>query len=416
MIERAPRARDGSATALVARLEGSIVSAAIRRAARHPTRRLLWTAAVSVALVAAAVEIATSGSASRDLGSWAPSPAAIVAVAGGILAIAALFGRRTALTYGTRAADPTWWRYAGIDTGAGRRATTAILAMRTTALVAALAVPLGGLFAVADPARASAIVMMAVAAIVLAPLVVLASSATASRTGEARPPDVVEIIQAAAVAPNRVPRGLLAARWLVARRRREPLVPFVSFAGGLVVGVALPSVAARAGGQATALAVVIGGFALLVDGALRRTTAPATLLVPWWRTALGTSVRAIVAWAVADAFVVAAFGAGVSLALGAALRAPLLGIVAVPLVVSTPVALRMTALAVDSVFPGDRRGPAAFVRVLAVGALTVIVAVAGLGAGARGGVLASLLVTTAALVAVLLATAAFSARRLAASP
>lgn len=193
-------------------------------------------------------------------------------------------------------------------------------------------------------------------------------------------------------------------------------MPFVSFAGGLVAGVALPVVAARAGGQATALAVVIGGFALLADGALRRTTAPGTLLAPWWRSALGTSALAIVAWALADALVVAAFGAGASLALGTALRTPLLGVAAVPLVVLAPVALRVTALAVDSVFPGDRRGPGALVRVMAVGALTALTALAVLGAGARGGVLAALAATTAVLIAVIAVTAAISTRRLAASP
>jgi hypothetical protein len=478
-------------TALVARLEGMIALAAMRRAVWHPTRRLLWSAVVAVALGAAAVEIATSGSASRDLGSWAPSPVAIVAVAGGIVAIAALFGRRTTLTYGTRAADATWWRYAGIDTGAGQRATTAILATRMTAIVVAIAAPAGALFAVADPDRTSAVVMMALAAIAVAPLVVLASSATASRTAEARSPETAsrtaetrssetasrtaetrsletvsrtaetwssetalrtaearspetasrtvemrsseagEILDAAGrmtsdgmavserLVPTRIlkriPRGLLAARWLVARRRREPTVPFASFVAGLVAGVALPAVAARAGGQATALAVVIGGFALLTDGALRRTTAPATLLAPWWRAALGTSAPAIVAWALADAFAVAAFGAGTSLALGTALRTPLLGLAAVPLVVLAPVALRVTALGVDSVFPGDRRGPGAFVRVAVVGALTVLTVLAALGAGARGGLLASLAAPTAVLLAIIAATAEISTRRLAAS-
>jgi hypothetical protein len=403
-------------TALVVSLERQIVLAAIRRAVRHPTRRTLWIVVVLCALAAAAVEIATSGSASRNLGSWTPRPEIVIAVACAIVAIAALAGRRTTLTYGTRAADTTWWRYAGVDTVAGRRVTTVILAMRTTAIVTAVAVPVGVLFAVADPDRASAIVTMAVAAAALGPLVVLASSATASRTGEARPPHAAAERLSITAAPNRVPRGFFAARWLVARRRAEPLVPSVALASGLALGLAVPSIAARAGGQATALVVVLGGFALLVDGALRRTTAPATLLTPWWRAAFGTSAPAVVVWALADASTVIAFGVGASLGLGAMLVRPLFGLAALPLVVLAPVALRVTALAVDSVFPGDRRGPGGFVRVVVVGTFAALIAVAAFGAGAGGGILAAFLTATAALTAVIVAAAALSTRQLAASP
>ena len=177
----------------------------------------------------------------------------------------------------------------------------------------------------------------------------------------------------------------------------------------------LPFAAARAGGQTTALAIVVGGFALLVDGALRRTTAPATLLTPWWRAALGTSARSIAVWAFADAGKVVAFAATAAPALGIALGKPLLGVAAVPLVVLTPVASRLIALSVDVLFSRDRRGPGAFVRVVVTSALTVLVVLASLSAGARAGASAALAAATTLIVAYVVAAAAFCEWRLSAA-
>ncbi|HEX3462475.1 MAG TPA: hypothetical protein VHS78_00295 [Candidatus Elarobacter sp.] len=406
-------------TELVLRHEWSIARAAVRRVLLQPSRRTLWALVVALAMIAVALEVATSGSASRNLGSWSPIPLQIVAVACGAVAIAALAGRRTTLTYGTRAADAAWWRYAGVDTGAGHAATTAVLAVRTAFVVTAVAAPVAALFAIADVSHAAPVLEMAVAAIVIAPLVVLASSATASRSGEAFA--AAEVHRTAAAEPPRervqrkIPRGIAAARWLTARRRGEPLVPFGPFTGGLVVGAVAPWIAARAGGQATALAVVIGGFALLLDGALRRTTAPATLLTLWWRAAIGTSARSVVAWALADASAVVAFGAGAALVFGTALRTPLLGIAALPLILLAPVTLRTTALAVDTLFPADRHGPGAFMRLVVVGGSAAIIAIASFAAGACAGALASLVVATVLLLALLVLTAQMSARRLSAA-
>ena len=409
-------------TALLLRLEWRTAVAAARRAIRHPTRRTLWAIVAAAAALAVAVEIATSERASRNLGSWAPSLASIVGVVLAILAVAALAGRGTELPYGTRAPDATWWRYAGVGSDAGRRATTVLLTVRVAVLAMLVAVPCAIVFASADVHRAGTVVTMALAAMIVAPLAVAVSATTAKA-----PADETRIVavrapafgsageNGATQAKAAVPRGLAAARWLVAVRRREPLVPYVHLAGGALAGALLPAIAVRAGGQATALAVVIGGFALLLDGAFRRTTAPATLLTPWWRSALGTSPRAIVAWAFADASAVAAFGAGAAFALGIALGAPLLGIAAIPLVALVPVAVRTTALAADALFPGDRRGPGAFVRVLAVGGLAVLVATAALAAGAAGGAPVAIAAATVLILATVACGAAYSSRRLAAA-
>ncbi|MBV8369903.1 MAG: hypothetical protein JO036_13400 [Candidatus Eremiobacteraeota bacterium] len=401
-------------TASLLRFEATIARAAARRAVRHPTRRTLWSTVGALAVIAFAVEVVTSPNAARTLGAWSPTPVLVLAVCVVVLALAALAGRHTSLTYGTRAADTVWWRYAGVTTQEGQRATTAVLAVRATATVAAVAAPLGVLFASVDPARAGSIILMAVAAIGVAPLSVVTSSLTAFRTSDdsrARARDVV---------PNerwraRVPRGLAAARWLIARRRGEALVPLVHFLGGALLGAVLPFAAARAGGQTTALAVVVGGFALLVDGALRRTTAPATLLTPWWRAALGTSARAIAVWAFADAVQVAAFAAAAAPALGIAIGKPLLGVAAVPLVVLTPVASRLISLSVDVFFSRDRRGPGAFVRVVLTSALAVLVVLASLSAGARAGAPAALATATALVAAYAVAAAAFCEWRLSAA-
>jgi len=400
-------------TAPLLRLEWRIARAAVRRAVRHPTRRLLWMGVVAVALAAAGTDVATSSNAARTLGAWSPSPMLVVAAGCAVVGVAWLAGRYTTLTYGTRAADAIWWRYAGVPTREAERATTVLLAVRTTVIVATVAAPLGALFASADSERAGIIAFMALAAIAVAPLAVLASSAAAG----SREVDGVSDERARWSGPPRgpVPRGIAAARWLIAARRGEPTVPWIHFLGGVVLGTVLPFVAARVGGQTIALAVVIGGFALVLDGALRRTTAPGTLLTPWWRAAVGTSGRSIAAWAIADAASVAAFAAGAMLALGAMLRTPLLGIAALPLVVCAPVALRTTVLATDTLFPGDRRGPGAFVRVLVVGALTALVAVASFAAGARAGAPASLAVATAMLLGIVAMSALFASRRLSAA-
>ncbi|HEY0776344.1 MAG TPA: hypothetical protein VGD56_00100, partial [Gemmatirosa sp.] len=124
-------------------LEARVAYAALRRIVTHPSRRALWFVTGALAAVAIAFDVATSDVATRDLGSWTPSPLLVAAVAAGILAFAACIGMRTPLTYGTRAADITWWRFAGIATAAGQTATTAILTARATLYVALGAVPVG---------------------------------------------------------------------------------------------------------------------------------------------------------------------------------------------------------------------------------------------------------------------------------
>jgi hypothetical protein len=405
---------------LLLRHEARVVLAALRRVAIHPTRRALWIVVVSIAAVAIGFDIATSDAASRNLGAWAPSPLLLVGAALLVLALAALAGRMTPLTYGTRPADVTWWRYAGIGTQAGRHATTAVLTLRATATIALGAVPLGALFALAAPQRAGSVLLLALVAIVLTPVAVLVSSATAPRETaddvSAAHADVTAHAHRAPAIARRaaVPRGLAAARWLVARRRSERLVPYERFVAGAVGGIVAPRAAGIAGGELVAMAIVIGGAALLLDGALRRTTAPATLLSPWWRSAIGTSPRAIVAWALADATAVVLFGAGAAIGLGVAFGAPLLALAALPIVVLVPLALRLIVLGVDSLFPSalDRRGAGASLRVAAVAAATAAIVALSLFTGVRGGAIAAVVTASALLAASVAASARWCAARL----
>jgi hypothetical protein len=412
-------------TALLLRQEARLALGALRRAATHPTRRALWIAVGTVAAIAAGFDIATSDVASRNFGSWVPSPAVVVAFAAGVLALAALVGRITPLTYGTRPADAVWWRYGGIGAAAGRRATTAILALRATATIALGAIPLGTVFALAAPQRAHAILVLAAATVALAPLAVIVSSASAPRSSESASAFAPEPASAPVASEDggarndrrarsrSVPRGALAARWLVAARRGQALVPYRGLATGAIAGFVVPRYAGTAGGELVAMAVVIGGFALLLDGALRHTTAPATLLSPWWRSAIGTSANGIAVWALADAAQAYAFGAGAAIGLGAALGAPLLGFAAIPAVVLVPVALRLVALAVDVLFPSaaDRRGAGAALRCATVFVLAAATAALALAAGAHGGALASLAAITALLAVLVTISARWCATR-----
>lgn len=396
------------------RLETRIAFAAFRRIVTHPSRRALWLVVSALAVAAIAFDVATSGVASRDLGAWRPSAPLIAAVAGSVLVLAALVGTRTPLTYGTRAADAVWWRYAGIDTGSGQRATTVILSVRTTVFVALGAVPAGALFALAASQHAAAIVALAAVVIALAPVIVLVSSAFAPRMPAVAPDHVREGRRVVRAARRTVPRGFMAARWLIAARRNEMAVPYARFAFGLVAGLVAPRVAATAGGQLVSMVIVVGGLAVILDAAIRGTTAPATLRSPWWRAAFGTSSRGLATWAFCDAIGAAAPLTGIAVGLGVALGQPLPALAALPAVVLLPVALRLVVLCCDTFFPAatDRYGAGASARVFVVFELTADVVTLALMAGARGGVFASLAVVTAALLAIAAAAAGCAAARL----
>ncbi|HEV2739959.1 MAG TPA: hypothetical protein VGU66_15380 [Candidatus Elarobacter sp.] len=411
-------------TALL-RLEARVAFAALRRILTHPSRRALWFVTGALAATAIAFDVATSDVASRDLGRWTPSPLLVAAVAAGVLAFAALVGRRTPLTYGTRAADTVWWHYAGIDAGAGQRATTAILTLRATALIALGAVPIGALLALAAPQRAGAIVALAAIVIVLAPATVLVSSACAPRTvadgartsrSGARTTEALDDGAAPAAERSRteIPHGLMAARWLVAVRRGETLVPYDRFAFGVVAGFVAPRVSAVAGGQLIAMAIVIGGLAVLLDASIRGTTAPATLRSPWWRAAIGASPPALATWAFSDAAGTASLLAGLALGLGIALGNPAPAFAALPAILLVPTALRLVVLAVDTSYPAavDRRGAGATVRLVVVWQLTIAIFALAVVTGARGGAYASIAATTAALCVVVAAAAWYGAARL----
>jgi hypothetical protein len=393
-------------------LEVRVAFAAVRRIVTHPSRRVLWFGVAALAIVAIVFDVATSDVASRELGAWRPSALLMTLVSAGVLAFAALVGRRTPLTYGTRAADTVWWHYAGADTGLGQRATTAILTARATIAVALGAVPIGGLLALAAPQRAGTIIMLAAVVVALAPATVLASSAFAPRSSSA----VRTSPRTAAARASRtnVPLGFMAARWLIAMRRGEMLVPYDRLAFGTVAGLVAPRFSAVAGGQALSMAIVVGGLAVLLDAAIRGTTAPSTLRSPWWRAAVGTSPRALAAWAFCDALGAAAPLIGIAAGLGIALGRPLYALAALAAILLLPVALRLVALAADTVFPSaaDRYGAGASLRIFVVFELTADIVWLALVAGARGGAFASIAVTTAALLAVVAVAAWCSAVRL----
>ncbi len=384
---------------MLLRLEARVVLAALRRIAMRPSRRALWFATGALAAVAIAFDVATSDVASRDLGAWSPSPLLVAAVAAGILAFAALVGSRTPLTYGTRAADATWWHYAGVDTSTGQRATTAILTIRATLLIALGTVPVAAAIALAAPQRAGTIVALALVVTALAPATVLVSSAFAPRAA------ALPVAGAAASARKSrmpVPRGLAAARWLVAARRGETLVPFDRLAFGGVAGFVAPRFAAVTGGQLVAMAVVIGALSLVLDASVRGTTAPATLRSPWWRAAIGTSPLALAAWAFCDAAGTALLLIGLALGLGVALGNPLPALAVIPAIALVPIALRLVVLAVDTFYPAtiDRYGPGAGGRLTVVWVLTSATFTSAIVAGARGGAYASIAAATAILLAI----------------
>lgn len=407
------------------RFEATIAFAVFRRIVMHPSRRALWFIAGMLAAIAIVVDVVTSDVASRDLGAWSPSPLLVIGVAAGILALAAFVGSRTPLTYGTRAADAIWWRYAAVDTGTGQRATTAILTVRVMLGFSLGGVPIAALLALAAPQRAGTILALAGMMALLAPVTVLVSSAcaprriTAGRHGTAD--DAAARVLTVPTAPLaarssrlNIPRGLTAARWLVATRRGETLVPYDRFAYGVVAGALAPHVAALAGGQLVAMGIVVGGLAVIFDAAIRGTTAPSTFRSPWWRAAVGTSPVALAAWAFCDAAGVAATLTGVAVALGFALGDLLPAFAAIPAIVIVPAALRLVVLAVDTVFPAaaDRFGPGASARLTVVGQITAGVFTLALVTGARGGPLASIAATTVVLLAVVVAAAYISSARL----
>lgn len=206
----------------------------------------------------------------------------------------------------------------------------------------------------------------------------------------------------------------MAARWLVAVRRGEMLVPYDRLAFGLVAGFVAPGFAASVGGQLVSLAIVVGGLALLLDAAIRGTIAPATLRSPWWRAAIGTSPVALTAWALSDALGPAAMLAGSATDLGIVLRDPLPALASIPALVLVPIALRLVVLGVDTFYPAvaDRRGAGASARVTVVALLASVIFTLGLVAGAYGGVFAMLAVVTLVLIAVAIVAARLCAARL----
>jgi hypothetical protein len=409
---------------LLLRLELRIVLAALRRIVTHPSRRMLWFGVVALAVAAVAFDIATSGVASRDLGAWRPQ-APVIAVAGtAILAFAALIGTRTQLTYGTRAADALWWRFAGVAAGIGERGTTAILTARATVFIALGAIPVSALLALAAPQAAPTIVGLAVVAVLLAPAVVLVSSAFARRLSAMAPDarhgrvgavvDGERLARSSPASQTSIPRGLAAARWLIAARRGEMVVPYDRLAFGIVAGLIAPRLAAVAGGQTVAMAIVVGGLAVLLDAAIRGTTAPAALRSPWWCAAVGTSPGGLAAWAFCDGAGATAPLIGIAAGLGIALRSPLHAVAAIPAILLLPAALRLVVLAVDTMFPAaaDRRGAGASLRIFVVSELAADIFALALWAGAYGGAFASLAVTAVALLAVVAAAALCASVRL----
>ncbi len=398
------------------RFEARIAFAAVRRIITHQSRRALWFVTGALAAAAIVVDVVTSGVATRDFGRWTPSPLLVAVVSAGILGIAALVGTRTPLTYGTRAADAVWWHYAGVGTAVGQRATTAMLTVRATLLIALGAVPAGVLFAMAAPPRAGTILALAAVLVALTPATVLVSSAFAPRTV----PDVSRFSPAGGSASNgsaapaaqrsrtNIPHGLMAARWLVAARRGEMLVPYDRFVLGAVAGLVAPRFGAIAGGQLVAMAIVIGGLAVLLDASIRVKAAPATLRSPWWRAAIGTSPLALATWALCDATAAASLLIGIALGLGIALGSPLPALAAIPAVVLALVALRLVVLAVATFYPSavDRRGAGAAVCLAVVWELAIDIAWLALYAGAGGGAYASVAAATAAL-SVVVAVAAW---------
>ena len=394
--------------------EARVLFAALRRIAKHPSRRALWLVTGVLALVAIAFDVATSDVASRNLGAWTPSALTVALVATGILAFAALVGTRTPLTYGTRTADAVWWHYAGIDAGIGQRATTAILTVRATIVVALGAGPIGALFALAAPQRAGTILALATVVIALAPATVLVSSAFAPRSVAVVRDGGARATRAVRASRTRILRGVMAARWLVAARRGEMVVPYDRLALGIVAGLVAPRFAAVAGGQVVAMAIVVGGLAVLLDAAIRGTTAPATLRSPWWRAAVGTSTRGLIAWALCDGAGAAASLIGIAAGLGIALNDPLPALAALPAILLLPVTLRLVVLAVDTFFPtaADRRGAGAGVRLFVVAELTADIVTLALMAAASGGTYASIAVVTVALAAIAAVAAWCAAVRL----
>lgn len=370
----------------VLRHEARIVRAAVRRALSAPSRRGLWAASAGVIAAATVVDLATSGMATRDLGGWHVSPAVLIATVVGFLALAVAVGRITPRSYGTRAADAVWWRYAGIASRDGERGTAVIVTMRAFAAVAAIALPLGAAFALAAPDRAGIIVAIALGTSLLAPLSVALSAATAPRERDGGVAPEPPAHAARSARRERVPRRLPAARWLIARRSGTSVVPFAAIALGTLMGLVAPRASLRVDPQLGTLVAVVGSIAVALGAALVQADGMETLTSPWWRAALGTGHRAIFGWAVAATLPAGGFVAAFVIVLAAAHGVLPLGIAAVPLAFGAPVTLRLATLAVGATFPadGDRRSAAAGLRIAVAGVLVAVVVTASLPLGPNG--------------------------------
>ncbi len=378
--------------------EARLVRAAVRRLIAQPGRRAAWAAVSAAMFVACAVDIATGDMAHRNLGALTLPPWLVVAAVATVIVIAVLSGRTITRPYGTRAADLVWWRYAGIERRAAERATATILIVRTACTFGLVALPLGAAFAFALPAEAPAIMVLVASATALATL------ACGIALRSARDDDVVADHAAAAAGQRpatRVPRGIMAARWLLATRRGEPLTPWWNVIAGVVIGVVLTRLAASLNGQLLSLAVVIGPAAIVLGGAIAPTPQLEELRSPWWRAALGTRPRAVIAWAVGATL-------PTSLALSGMVGA-IVGIAASPFVALCGAATTIIAVPTHRLISAagdarwrrmiDRRGAATGVRI-ALHAIAWSIVVTAAWACAHVGIGAMIVVANAALLAI----------------
>jgi hypothetical protein len=343
-----------------------LMRAALRSLFQRPSRRALWIVVVTGVFGAFVFDVATANVAHRDLGSLRLSPVIIAGAVIAALTLAAITGAMNPRPCGTRAADAIWWRYSGISRDRAERDTATILSIRTALLFGVVALPLGVAFAFAAPEHAASIVTAAVAFTAVATLTGAVGLHFAhDGSGEAKTRAIPRRVIALERPTPNVPRGLAAARWIVATRRGERIVPIANIIWGLVAGILLVRIAATLDGQFVSLAAVMSLPALLCSGALRHTRDIEEMRSSWWRTAIGNRPSAIFAWASSATLPVTLAFVGVAVGIGYALSSPFIGIVAIPTLVLVASVHRLLNLAVDVLFPSlvDRAGAAALGRV-----------------------------------------------------
>jgi hypothetical protein len=178
------------------------------------------------------------------------------------------------------------------------------------------------------------------------------------------------------------------------------MTPWWNVIAGVVIGVVLTRVAASLNGQLLSLAVVIGPAAIVLGGAIAPTPQLEELRSPWWRAALGTRPRAVIAWAVGATLPTA-------LALSGMVGA-IVGIAASPLVALCGAATTIVAVPTHRLISAggdarwthmiDRRGAATGVRI-ALHAVVWSIVVTAAWACARDGIGAMIAVANAAMLA-----------------